>query len=702
MNESVIAPRYLHQRKKEALWFIAGHGQVSAARALAVLETGHGMPQTASTYIAQSLDAVRRREDCRDLHLALLLYLYQKYRHHLADADAGQIRDAVLELCTLREVPPNIIKGSLDDNDLLNHALQYLAGCLFEHLSTVAQQREVGKALLLDWFDRFLRFGYAQGSSAAHIPAAFMGLFALYLMAPDESVRQFAKQALDLQFRMIGYSQFYGVMPFKCGLACEETQICAEQAEMGFLFWIAAGSGRMAAGTYAAVLFALSAYEPPAWEKDVQVGRRQYAAVEWDKWFYPAKTYSYRTGSFLLSCIRRFKPTSQGYKPYLMHAFMGTRAAPFCFNHPGEGHPFENRCPPCPAGNGTMVLIEQYRALQMMAFRLDAKELVHGIRACAPVSLYDEISVDGEWFFARVEDAYLAVRFSSPFQLNPSGFGAEWELTSAGLDHAVIVRMGSEAEFISFQHFMQCMRKAAFSWDGQDGITFHDPEYGHLCMCLTGETTINGQALPYLDAAEPNIQIGFIGRAQPSAAPEKEGEAELLKQKMILFMDSGDTMIDEGTEAKDASGIVYHAELFPGAGQALRALYDQGHTIALVADGETQSFDNIYNENGLFDCFRVRVISEEVGEQKPARSMFQTALEALDLCDEDKHRIVMVGNNIFKDVTGANRFGIHSILINRSSRYIMAPATIEQTADFVIREPLELPGIIAWMEDYLL
>ena len=72
-----------------------------------------------------------------------------------------------------------------------------------------------------------------------------------------------------------------------------------------------------------------------------------------------------------------------------------------------------------------------------------------------------------------------------------------------------------------------------------------------------------------------------------------------MRKNLIIFTDSGDTLIDEGTEIRNEEGIVVHADLIPGAKETLLALYEEGYRIALVADGNEQSFTNVYLENGL-------------------------------------------------------------------------------------------------------
>lgn len=167
-----------------------------------------------------------------------------------------------------------------------------------------------------------------------------------------------------------------------------------------------------------------------------------------------------------------------------------------------------------------------------------------------------------------------------------------------------------------------------------------------------------------------------------------------MKKQLIIFIDSGDTIIDESSEIRDENGIVIHAKTIDGAEDMLTTLYEEGYTIAMVADGEEQSFTNVYNENGLGHCFHTRTISEIVGEQKPSKKMFDDAMAKNNLTEEDKKRIVMVGNNVRKDILGANLYGITSILIDWSTRYNMTPDNEEQVPDYTIHTPMELLPLI--------
>lgn len=171
-----------------------------------------------------------------------------------------------------------------------------------------------------------------------------------------------------------------------------------------------------------------------------------------------------------------------------------------------------------------------------------------------------------------------------------------------------------------------------------------------------------------------------------------------MSKKLIIFTDSGDTIIDEATQVYDDRHIVQEASFIPGADRVLRQLHEEGYTIALVADGEWESFQNVYRRSGLDDCFDAWVVSEVVGQQKPAAIMFETAYEKLGLTEADKSRIVMIGNNLKKDVAGANRQGLISVWLDWSPRYFHTVEEPDWQPDYTVHTPEELLALIHRLE----
>lgn len=159
---------------------------------------------------------------------------------------------------------------------------------------------------------------------------------------------------------------------------------------------------------------------------------------------------------------------------------------------------------------------------------------------------------------------------------------------------------------------------------------------------------------------------------------------------LIIFLDCGDTLIDEGTEVRDENDIVIRGNVIPGADIMVKTLAERGFRLAIVADGSAQSFKNLLTQNGIIDCFEALIYSEQIKAVKPSPRMFKAAIGALDLILSDCRRIMMVGNNLSRDIKGANQMGITSVHLDWTPRYPKQPADELEVPDYTISEPMQL------------
>lgn len=164
---------------------------------------------------------------------------------------------------------------------------------------------------------------------------------------------------------------------------------------------------------------------------------------------------------------------------------------------------------------------------------------------------------------------------------------------------------------------------------------------------------------------------------------------------LALCFDLGDTIMDEGTELKDAAGTTLEADLVPGMARLLRDLRTQGHTLAIVADSRPNTPPNVLRRHGLLGLFDTLSISEVIGVSKPEPQMFTSALDALGIPATDYNRVVMVGNNLERDIAGANRLGLISVFFHWSERRRTTPETEDEAPDYTVRSAQELRALLA-------
>ena len=187
----------------------------------------------------------------------------------------------------------------------------------------------------------------------------------------------------------------------------------------------------------------------------------------------------------------------------------------------------------------------------------------------------------------------------------------------------------------------------------------------------------------------------YIARRVPEVLSQVRATQPLLKAVMI---DSGDTLVDEATEIRDADGYVVEAALIPGAIEMVRRLAEEGYRLVLVADGYKKSFDNVLGFHGVRQHLEAEIISEILGCQKPDQRMFEAALAAFDIDAADAGDVVMIGNHLSRDINGANRRGIISIWQSWSPRREKQAATPDEIPDYVVRVPGEIPALLEFIE----
>ena len=172
----------------------------------------------------------------------------------------------------------------------------------------------------------------------------------------------------------------------------------------------------------------------------------------------------------------------------------------------------------------------------------------------------------------------------------------------------------------------------------------------------------------------------------------------MTKTIRAIFLDCGDTLVDEATERKNAEGVSLSADLIPGAAELMQALKQRGYPLALVADGPADTFTNNLQPHGLYNLFDVYAISAQVGVDKPHPDIFDHALHQLGIEPADYGQVVMVGNNLERDIKGANALGLISVWLNWSPRRSKIPADASEVPQYTILQPLELLAVIDRIE----
>ncbi len=193
-------------------------------------------------------------------------------------------------------------------------------------------------------------------------------------------------------------------------------------------------------------------------------------------------------------------------------------------------------------------------------------------------------------------------------------------------------------------------------------------------------------------------QLGLDAICGVGQLPKLSTEERAARRLLAICLDCGDTLVDEATEIKDASGATLRADLIFGADELLRELSRRGYRLALVADGYPATFANVLTQHRIYDYFDAFAISEHLGCLKPEGRIFVHALDQLGIRPEEYGRTLMVGNNLARDIKGANALGMISVWLDWSPRRAKTPADESETPRYIIKQPMELLKVIERLE----
>lgn len=108
--------------------------------------------------------------------------------------------------------------------------------------------------------------------------------------------------------------------------------------------------------------------------------------------------------------------------------------------------------------------------------------------------------------------------------------------------------------------------------------------------------------------------------------------------------------------------VLKNMKLFPYVLPLFQLLKDSGLRIAILSDLTAQIQHRKIKALGIEKFVDVLVTSEEVGEEKPSRKMFDCVIAKLNLKPEE---LLMIGDSLERDIAGAKAIGIKAILYQK-------------------------------------
>jgi putative hydrolase of the HAD superfamily len=126
---------------------------------------------------------------------------------------------------------------------------------------------------------------------------------------------------------------------------------------------------------------------------------------------------------------------------------------------------------------------------------------------------------------------------------------------------------------------------------------------------------------------------------------------------------------------------------YPGVKKTLVKLKENGFKLAILSDAPRFKAWMRLTELSIVDFFDVVLTLGDTKQKKPGKIPFRLVLKKLDFKPEE---VLMIGDNIKRDITGANSYGIKTVL----AKYGCLEKFRKRAADFEISSIEELLKVI--------
>jgi hypothetical protein len=506
------------RRRRQALEYVARHGDPQIGRAIAIARVG-GDPATCAALVEDALARIERREDCSDFWLPPLLWLLRDWPQDLlGTALCERARRAILGWRYWMDEPGNDVMWFWSENHALCfHAAQYLAGTAFpEEVFTNSGrtgrvQQALGRARLERWFEDVATNGFAEWHSPAYYPIDGIGLLALHELAPDAVIRDAAKRALDRLFLLIALSTLNGIPSSTQGRTYDRDLKLPAFTETSALAWIEWGVGALNPMAFAVPLLCLGTYGSPEaarrialWDEPLGLQARYTQGRN-----HAARLVIWRNRDALLGSVVDYHPGERGYQAVVTQAHLeGHPDARIWINNPGQEDPFGMRRPSYWAGDGFMPRVAQWRNLALLHYRLDDPRAFPWTHAYVRRDVYDEVLLSDPWLFVRSGPGLAAVMAANGLRAIETGPTAGYEVRSPGSRNTWLLRVASRERYRSLDAFASAMRAGWLQVTPGERVFLRDPDLGEVRFDWSGTFIVAGRDRRHnVLATEPDLTL---------------------------------------------------------------------------------------------------------------------------------------------------------------------------------------------------
>jgi hypothetical protein len=213
--------------------------------------------------------------------------------------------------------------------------------------------------------------------------------------------------------------------------------------------------------------------------------------------------YTYRTPDYMLSTAQDWRKGYGGDQQSIWQATLGMDAVAFT-THPGN-ESLDGPTPRYWVGYGTMPRAIQVKNVVISLYDVDTETVFYVTdqplytHAFLPKGKFDEADKEGEWFFARKGDGYLALWSSDPdadWLENSDPENSElgdFEIIVDGEKTMWICELARASDYVDFDAFKAAILSASLTADAETlSVDYASPSQGRLVMGWDGPITQDG------------------------------------------------------------------------------------------------------------------------------------------------------------------------------------------------------------------
>lgn len=484
---------------------------------------GHGgiWPAVAQYALGQTVDEeairntclfIQNRLDCADFAIqgVLRLAYWDQKARRLSPEIHAMIKDTLLGFKYWVDEPGDTVMFMGSENHrLLFHVAEFLAGQLYPTEEfTNSRQRglyHVTKArmFLMEWLRQRGRFGFDEWHSNSYYPVNISPLINLFdfPLEQDYALRHLAESALHTMFFNLAADAFHGVFGTTHGRSYAYNLIYPDREGTGSTCWLLFGEGSLHGGSgMGSISTATSRYRLPvlfdhiAQDRQTVVESRQQQGSHM-RAKETANFVVYRTPDYMLCGLQDHRKGEYESSTHVAQATFEDKVVVFfsCPHTSGEGSGLR---PDYWSGHTTLPRVIQHKNVLSHTWRLT--EFAWMTHCFFEQDRFDEVIFDGNWVFAKKNQAYLGIWSQNGMAVGSTGQYAGRELVCYASKNTWIVECGRQADWGDFKSFVNSLRSASVTSKGET-VMYQSPSVGAFVTGWDVEPTVAGKPIPLCD-----------------------------------------------------------------------------------------------------------------------------------------------------------------------------------------------------------